>query len=177
MTRTARWWIGSALAAYVVAVVAVVTWPMPVDSGFEGGVAKALARLHEWGLPSAIDYFVVEALANVAMFIPLGLLLTLLLPLRFSWLPVLGLAALSTSIEIFQGLFLPSRFAMVQDIVMNTMGGAIGTLLGVIVLLRVRRSRSDGERTPATRPLPSVPLSPYRTEQYRTEPVGVHRGR
>ena len=104
-------------------------------------VARVTAWLTAHGVP--LSYEVVEAGANVVMFIPLGVLGTLLarpadadaagpsagpslaraLLRAAAW----G-AALSTAIEVTQLVWLPSRVPTVQDVVMNTTGAVLGAL-------------------------------------------------
>jgi glycopeptide antibiotics resistance protein len=61
------------------------------------------------------------------MFVPFGVLVGLLLVRR--WLVVALGCALSVAIETSQALFLPTRVADPRDVVMNTLGAALGVLL------------------------------------------------
>jgi len=71
---------------------------------------------------------VLEFLANIALFIPFGLLLALGWSRLKTWhLAVLGLVT-SGAIEFVQ-LFLPTRFSTVSDLVANTAGAVVGCLL------------------------------------------------
>ena len=69
------------------------------------------------------------AAGNVALFVPLGFLLPLLLP-RFErfWRTVAVGAAASTLIELSQVSFPGVRRADVNDVLMNTLGTALGWL-------------------------------------------------
>ena len=137
------------LTGYVVVVLLITQWPLPPDPYGPGWVQSALAWLHDVGLPQAVDVPLVEALANVAMFVPLGLLLpaaTLLRP----WAAVPVGAVFSTLIELSQLAFLPHRFPTVQDVVMNTLGAAIGA--AVVLAVRARRARRASESPTAPAP-------------------------
>ncbi|GAA3679277.1 hypothetical protein GCM10022237_43200 [Nocardioides ginsengisoli] len=70
-----------------------------------------------------------EALANVALFVPAGLLLAIVLgrPLVAAALTVLA----SACIELAQQRFFPSRVADVADVWHNGLGGVIGALVAV----------------------------------------------
>lgn len=125
------------LSAYVAAVLCITQWPTPPDPHGQGWLNAAMEWLHGVGLPASVDLGVVEAVANVAMFVPLGLLLPAATRLR-PWLAVPVGCAFSTLIECSQLAFLPDRVPTVQDVVMNTLGAAIGA--GVV--LAVRRARS-----------------------------------
>jgi glycopeptide antibiotics resistance protein len=69
------------------------------------------------------------AVANVALFVPLGFLLPLLLPrLDRLWRTVAAGLALSTLIELSQVAFPGVRRADVNDVLTNTLGTAVGYL-------------------------------------------------
>ena len=121
----------------VAAVLLITQWPDPPDPGTLSWLRRVLAQLHDNGLPGAVDLPVVEALANVAMFVPLGLLLPVATRTR-AWLAVPAGAGFSALIELSQLTFLPHRVASVQDVVMNTLGAA----LGAAVLLAIRAWRA-----------------------------------
>ncbi|GAA3766822.1 hypothetical protein GCM10022240_19020 [Microbacterium kribbense] len=85
----------------------------------------------------------VEFAANVAMFIPLGVLAVLWFGVRGWWTaPVLG-ALVSTAIETTQALALSTRVPDLRDVVANTGGAVIGMLLMLLLafLLAPRRTR------------------------------------
>lgn len=76
------------------------------------------------------DYEVGDAVTNVIVFAPLGILIPLLMR-RPSWLRVvLSAAAVSLSIELIQivtdGLFGGGHIADVNDFIWNTVGGTVG---------------------------------------------------
>jgi glycopeptide antibiotics resistance protein len=137
---------GAMLIAYAVAVLAVTLWPSPVDQGFESQISRGLAALHRRGLPSWFGYNALEFSANMALFVPLGFLIALLLPARFWWLALFVCPAISTSIELTQGAFLASRFATVSDIAANSLGGIIGVVVSVIVRALFPRIDRDPSR-------------------------------
>jgi glycopeptide antibiotics resistance protein len=85
---------------------------------------------------------VAGAVANVALFVPLGFLLPLLLP-RFDrlWRTVAAGFALSTVIELSQVAFPGVRRADVNDVLMNTLGTAVGFLAYRLVAVGTRRRR------------------------------------
>ncbi|OOB90059.1 VanZ family protein [Rathayibacter sp. VKM Ac-2630] len=119
-------------APYLAALALVAFWPVPVDSGVRRLLDRLLAALARHGL-GVIDYDLIERAANVALFVPLGVLLALHLRARWAWLAVVVGATTSAVIETGQLLFLSDRFATTDDVVMNTLGAAIGTVLGAVV--------------------------------------------
>lgn len=67
---------------------------------------------------------------NVVMFVPLGLGLALIRP-RWWWAVLL--CGLSVTIELLQFFFLAARHPDIVDVVLNTMGGALGVVIGLLL--------------------------------------------
>ncbi|WP_422936017.1 VanZ family protein [Sinomonas sp. P47F7] len=124
MRRRALWW---ALGLYGLALAVLVFAPA-------GPSLKGVA------LPSWLHAGAIEAAANVAIFVPVGFLLVLILPRRWRWLAVVGCCALSTFIETVQWILLTDRSGNVRDVITNTTGAIIGALCGAM-WLRLRRPR------------------------------------
>lgn len=129
MTVKARHWILLALFAWYIAALAVVAfWPTPVDRSLDGPINVVLEWVHGSGAPDWVDYDLLESGSNVALFIPIGLLVAALLPARYSWIALpFGLLA-SVGIETGQEYFRPERYATVQDVLANALGAAVGTI-------------------------------------------------
>jgi len=85
-----------------------------------------------------LTYGAVEFLANIAMFVPIGVLVTLLS--RRWWMAAVVGFALTCAIEFTQ-TFLPARFPDVQDIFANTLGAVLGCL-AVTAVRRIRAFRA-----------------------------------
>ncbi|WZH36711.1 MAG: VanZ family protein [Microbacterium enclense] len=85
-----------------------------------------------------------EMMLNIALFVPLGMAVTALLPSRWAPVTVLFGAAVSLSVETAQAL-VPGRVPDVDDIVFNTLGGAVGMVfvlaLRLVALAAVRASQ------------------------------------
>ena len=95
------------------------------------------------GVPNFVGYDLVEFGANIALFIPLGLLMGF--GLRRFWLAV-GLGVLATSlIEASQWLFLPQRFASGFDILANSLGALLGALCWLLWSRNRRKVRAEGQ--------------------------------
>ena len=89
-----------------------------------------------------ITFARVEAAANVAMFVPMGMFPALLLPRRYWWAGIVVGFAASCAIEWYQGAMLSAtRFSDPQDVLMNTLGAVIGAAFVGMVLPRRRRRR------------------------------------
>ncbi|BFM24574.1 hypothetical protein CHE218_16160 [Microbacterium sp. che218] len=130
--------VGSAsvlLLIYAAVVAAMTMSPTPLDRGYQGAISRFLAVLHRNGVPEWFGYPQLEFSANIAMFVPLGFLVGLVVPRRFFWLALVIVPATSAVIEVLQGLFLSQRFASVFDVLANTIGGYIG--VAIVIVLRV----------------------------------------
>ena len=113
------------LALYAAALALIAFWPTPVDRGATG-LLREIARV----VP-LLSYDVVEFTANIALFVPLGVLLALPLPrLRVLVLPIA--LVVTSAIEVGQAVFLAERTASVRDVVANTAGAALGLLIAVV---------------------------------------------
>lgn len=86
------------------------------------------------------DYEVADALTNVVVFVPLGILIPLLMRRPSFWKVLLSAAVVSLTIELLQlagqRLFSGGHVADVNDFIWNTVGGVVGYAV-VVVLLRV----------------------------------------
>jgi len=85
-----------------------------------------------------------NARGNVALFIPLGVLIPLVWPRRRFWSGLQIALAVSISIEVLQYLSRPwsNRLADVNDVILNVVGAALG--LAVVSVLRWRpRARAE----------------------------------
>ncbi len=80
--------------------------------------------------------------ANVLLFVPFGLALVLRERRVPLWRVTLVSAAFSIGIEVLQGLASNGRAADVTDVLMNTLGGICGWVLGRALLDIVRQVRS-----------------------------------
>lgn len=77
-----------------------------------------------------INYFIINFLGNIAVFVPFGFLIPLLFNIKKRYVILIG-AAISFFIEFCQ-LFLP-RNTDVDDIILNTVGTGAGLLIYVIL--------------------------------------------
>lgn len=92
-----------------------------------------------------VDYGVAEFSANVLLFVPMGVLFTVLLS-RWRWWLALAVGVAATLTIEFVQLFLPARFSDPRDLLANT----LGTLLGIaLVSVVARRPAGQGARRAA----------------------------
>lgn len=133
---------GALAVAYGVGVVLIGFWGTPVDSGAYPLIIRLVAAAQRRGAPGWFGYDMIESLANVAFFVPLGLLVVLLAGARWWWAGAGAGLLVSATIETGQALFLPARFATIDDVVANTMGAVLGAVLGVVLLGAAARRRA-----------------------------------
>ncbi|MFM9275060.1 VanZ family protein [Pseudarthrobacter sp. NKDBFgelt] len=129
------------LIAMLVPLAFIAFWPTPVDQPVQGQLAAVLKFLHRHGIPTWFNYKFVEASANVALFIPVGVVSSLAFPGRPWWKISLFGLLISCCMELGQLLFLHDRFPSPLDLVTNTSGAVIGALLAVAALKRLQARR------------------------------------
>lgn len=140
MTGTPRppRWVVLGLAAYLLAVAVVLFSPVSY-----GDVMDAIDGWIRFGL--GISFFGsgwIEFVANILIFVPLGLLLTLLL--RHHWYGVMLALALSVLAEVVQ-IVIPSRQPSLRDILANVLGAAVGAMIAWLIVLRRRRTSNAAQ--------------------------------
>lgn len=123
-------------AAYLVLVANLTVWP-------SGGVGhrnlvpfRTISRYLSWGLAGEVQ--VRNLAGNLVMLVPFGILLAV----TTRWTLLRGLAtvaALSAAIELWQLAFATGRSVDVDDLILNTAGGAIGLMVGLAGLHLLER--------------------------------------
>jgi len=129
-----------ALAAYTVVVAVVLGWRTPTTP-----VVDTLSVVSELVQAIGAEAWLtdprIEFLANIALFVPFGLLLAAVLrPTRWWWAVVAGFGY-SITAEIAQAIWRPQRSGTVSDVVANT----LGTLLGAVVTALIARRLSGAQ--------------------------------
>lgn len=108
--------------------------PSRVEEKMPNLLDLVLRGIHRLGL-DFIDFTRLEILANVLVFIPVGVLAFLLLPRRAWPLSLLAGPAISLAIELAQRFVLPHRAATVNDVIANSTGATLGVLFAVACTL------------------------------------------
>ncbi|MBN6190626.1 VanZ family protein [Microbacterium sp. K41] len=135
-----------ALVGYLLFVGFTVWLPASVSAKVTGLVGVMAAWVSDAGIASyERSAVVLEILANVALFVPVGLLLALALPRLRLWQVVLCGGLMSVVIEAVQGL-MPSRVPALSDIIANTSGTLIGAVLALVLLRLVAGDRPAAAR-------------------------------
>lgn len=108
-------------------VLALIVWLPDSAASRVTGIVFRLARFvsEHAGVSLSTSYTVFEFAANIALFIPFGLLIAAAWPRTNAWwIILLGFSA-SAAIELVQTL-LPSRYPTLSDVIANTLGAIIG---------------------------------------------------
>jgi glycopeptide antibiotics resistance protein len=113
-------------------------------------VLRVLARLQGYDRMSWLTYDRAEYLANIALFVPIGLFLLLWFGSRFWWLAVAAAITMTSSIETVQRA-IPGRVSDDRDIAANTLGAVVGVAVGLVLTLpaTLRRWAAEEERPQA----------------------------
>jgi glycopeptide antibiotics resistance protein len=112
-------------------------------------VLRVLARLERYDELSWLTYDRAEYLANIALFVPVGLFLLLLFGSRLWWLALAAAIFLTSSIETVQRV-VPGRVSDDRDIAANTIGAVAGIVLGAVLTFPATLRRwSDESRSAA----------------------------
>ena len=130
-------WARVLFVIYLVGLLVIVFWPTPVDRDAEGLINRLVAFINHRGIES-FRYGHVEWLANIALFVPFGFLLTFIV--RRWWVAPLAGALLSAGIEFAQRYLLTERFASVYDVAANGIGAVVGAVLA-LALIGAQRTR------------------------------------
>jgi glycopeptide antibiotics resistance protein len=123
--------------------------PQPIGANDEQLILRALDALHRRGYAESIDYARLEFLANIALFVPIGMFLLLLLGAGQWWLAGIGSFALTVAIETAQRQ-IPGRVSDDRDLLANTVGGLIGIAVALVLTAPATLRRRRRRRVAAT---------------------------
>jgi glycopeptide antibiotics resistance protein len=123
LTSPTRWCAGVLLGLYAV-VIARLTL---ASASAESGIFALLDRLTSHASAGRLDWTQTEVLANIALFVPAGFLLTI--ALGRAWVSAVVCVLASAGIELAQQRYFPSRVPSLADVEHNGVGGAFGALL------------------------------------------------
>jgi VanZ family protein len=103
---------------------------------------RLLDALHRRGYARSIGYSEMEHLANVALFVPVGIFLLLLFGAGGWWLAALASFAMTGGIEYAQH-YIPGRVPDARDLQANGLGALIGIGVALVLTLpaTLRRRR------------------------------------
>lgn len=140
--------------AYLGFVGLVTLTPAAEQPDYSALAARVLARLERYPdldpITARLSVDRVEFLANIGLFVPVGVFVLLLFGSRLWWVAVAGSIALTSAIETAQRS-IPGRVPDPRDVVANSIGAVIGVALALVLTLpsTLRRRRRRAARTPA----------------------------
>jgi len=102
--------------------------PRRIEERIPNVLDLVLATAHRLGWAS-LDFVTLEIIANVLVFIPVGIIAYVFAPQRLWWLSLVAGPAVSVGIELVQLLALPNRVPSLADIAENALGATIGVVL------------------------------------------------
>jgi glycopeptide antibiotics resistance protein len=126
--------------------------PQPIGPDQQEFIQRVLDGLHRRGYAETLDYDRLEFLANIALFVPIGVFLLLLFGAGGWWLAAIGSFAMTAVIETLQQ-GIPGRVSDDRDLMANTIGALIGIVIALLLTLPAtlrRRDRKRYERERAT---------------------------
>src|SRR5690554_3704091 len=129
-------------ACYLVLLGWLTLGPQPLDSNGRGLLHRLIRFISGDNTLDWITFALVEFTANIILFIPVGVLFTLMLGWRRWWLALILGVALTVSIEVAQ-LVLPDRVTDPRDVVSNSIGSTIG--VAIVLVFTAVRARRPGE--------------------------------
>jgi glycopeptide antibiotics resistance protein len=140
--------VAAAAALYGLALLLIGLWPTHVDKNVDViGSPPVQWMIRHLDLTPTNAYSAVELGANVALFVPLGLL-AMAWSSRCRWAHAVLLGfAVSGAVEILQDVARPGRTASWADVMANTAGAGLGA-----ALLGLGRARRPGATRSVTEP-------------------------
>ncbi|MDP2773560.1 MAG: VanZ family protein [Nocardioides sp.] len=121
--------------------------PQPIGPDDQQLILRVLDALHRRGYAESVDYDRLEFLANIALFVPVGVFLLLLVGAGQWWLAGIGSFLLTAFIETVQQQ-IPGRVSDERDLLANTVGGLIGIAVALVLTMpaTIRRRRERRRR-------------------------------
>lgn len=130
---------------YLVFVAWLTLTPQPIGPDQQQFIQRVLDALHRRGYAETLDYEGLEFLANIALFVPIGMFLLLLFGAGGWWLAAIGSFAMTAVIETVQQQ-IPGRVSDERDLIANTIGALIGIVIALILTLPATLRRRERKR-------------------------------
>lgn len=120
--------------------------PASAQPNYSALAERVLARLESYPdlnpVTARLSVERVEFLANIGLFVPVGVFVLLLFGSRLWWVAIAGGIALTSAIETAQRS-IPGRVSDPRDVLANSAGAVIGVVLALVLTLpsTLRRRR------------------------------------
>ena len=131
---------------YLVGLLLLTIWPQPVQDSAPVILDLVVRAVHRGLGWTWLGFTEMKAIANVLVFVPIGILAFIAFRRRAWPLALLAGPALSVAVEFVQAVALPHRIASITDIALNSLGATIGVVIAGLVALIVHRSSRTRER-------------------------------
>ena len=118
--------------AYLGVVAWVTLGPQPLDAQGSALLYRLIDEFSQHNVTQWLTYSRVEFLANIAMFVPIGVFFVLLMGRGWWFAAMLAGVGLTFVIEFIQ-LFLPARVPDVRDLIANSLGACVGVVVAIIL--------------------------------------------
>ena len=148
-----RWCAGVLLGLYAMVIARLTLAPAASETGIFG----LLSRVTSHASHGRLDWSQTEVLANVALFVPAGFLLAIVL--GRAWASALVCVLVSVGIELAQQRYLPSRVPSLADVEHNGLGATIGALVGWPIAQALRTPPSTRTLPPSGEGHPQAPAT------------------
>jgi len=132
-------YISTATFGYL-AVVAWLTLSPQAPDQRDGPLWQLALFLDQFSATERLTFNDLEFVANIGLFVPVGLFFVLLVGKRGWWLALTFAIGLTVGIEWVQQ-FIPSRVSDVRDVLSNSLGAAIGVMITLMVAASRQRDR------------------------------------
>lgn len=136
--------------------------PQPIGPNQTQLIERVLDALHRRGYAESIDYMRLEFLANIGLFVPVGVFFLLLFGAGGWWLAGIASFGMTVVIETVQQQ-IPGRVSDERDLVANTLGALIGIAIALVLTLPATLRRRERKR--------------YKREKYEYEYAQYERER
>lgn len=140
------------MGVYLVALAWITLTPTSVSDGALSIVGRVLEVVQRVDALAWVRYDQLEFSANIVLFVPMGVLVSLLLGRRGWWAAIAVGVIASCWIELAQYVWLPTRVADPRDLVSNSIGTAVGVVLVLLATWPGAQRRRDiaASRSPAS---------------------------
>lgn len=119
--------------------------PQPITGDHQQLIHRVLDGLHRRGHVEQMGYEELEFLANIGLFVPVGVFLLIFFGAGGWWLALAASFGGTVFIETMQTQ-IPGRVPDERDLIANTLGGAIGIVLALLLTLPATRRRRRRRR-------------------------------
>lgn len=149
--RLTRVWALALGIPFLVGLAVLTLTPSRVERAMPNLLYLVLDTAHRLGWGS-LDFARLEIIANILVFVPVGILAFVLLPRRVWPLALLVGPLLSLGVETAQRVALPHRAPTVTDVVANSTGALVGVVFAVLctLLFAARSSQRPPSRLEAS---------------------------